>query len=86
MERQMSAFEIRFAPRENAAQDPIERAAGADLSIFVGDLCLTELEDRLAQTVRPTVRASAYRLAYWFARGTRRSLQPLPTPGCRGLQ
>ncbi len=67
MERQMSAFEIRFAPRENAAQDPIERAAGADPSIFVGDLCLTELEDRLAQTVRPTVRASAYRLAYWLA-------------------
>ncbi len=67
LENPVSTFEIRFAPREGAAQDPIERAAEADLSLFVGDICLTEIEDRLARTVRPTLRASAYRLAYWLA-------------------
>lgn len=67
MASRLSRFEIRFAPLESDHPDPIERACAAELSIHVGDLCLTQLEDRYAQTVRPVLRASAYRLALWFA-------------------
>jgi Zn-dependent peptidase ImmA (M78 family) len=63
----MSTFEIHFSPRESAARDPLDRVAEAEVGIFVGDLCLTELEDRVAKTVRPTLRASTYRLAFWLA-------------------
>ncbi len=63
----MSSFEIQFSPRESAARDPLDRVAEAEIGIFVGDLCLTELEDRFAKTVRPTLRASTYRLAFWLA-------------------
>jgi hypothetical protein len=61
------AFEIQFAPRASAAPDALDQATEADIGLFVGDLCLTELEDRRAKTVRPTFRASAYRLAFWLA-------------------
>lgn len=63
----MSTFEIQFSPRESAAYDPLDRDAEADIGIFAGGLCLTELEDRVARTVRPTLRASVYRLALWLA-------------------
>jgi len=60
-------FEIQFSLRESSARDPLDRVSEADIGIFVGDLCLTELEDRFAKTVRPTFRASTYRLALWLA-------------------
>lgn len=60
-------FDIQFSPRESAASDALDRVAAAEIGIFVDDLCLTELEDRFARTVRPTFRASAYRLAFWLA-------------------
>lgn len=57
----MSTFAIHFSPRESAARDPLDRIAEADIGIFVDDICLTELEDHVAKTVRPTLRASTYR-------------------------
>ncbi|NEX17769.1 MAG: hypothetical protein C1943_14400 [Halochromatium sp.] len=60
-------FEIQFSPRESSACDALDRVAEADIGIVVGDICLTELEDRMAKTVRPTFRASTYRLALWLA-------------------
>lgn len=60
-------FCIQFAPRESAARDPLDRVAEADISILVSDVCLSELEDRVAKTVRPSWRASTYRLAFWLA-------------------
>lgn len=63
----MTTLTIAFAPRESAARDPLDRATEADIEISVGDCRLTELEDRQARTVRPTFRASAYRLAAWLA-------------------
>jgi hypothetical protein len=62
-----NTFEIQFSPRESSARDPLDRVAEADIGIFVSDLCLTELEDRFAKTVRTTFRASTYRLAMWLA-------------------
>jgi hypothetical protein len=59
-------FTIQFSPRESAARDALDRVGEADIGIFVGALCLTELEDRIAKTVRPTWRASTYRLALWL--------------------
>jgi hypothetical protein len=44
-----------------------ERATLAELVIRVGSCCITELEDRIARTVRPGARLSAYQLAQWFA-------------------
>lgn len=61
------AFDIQFSPRESAARDALDRVAEAEIGLFAGDLCLTELEDRMAKTVRPTFRASTYRLAFWLA-------------------
>lgn len=63
----MTSFAIQFAPRESAAPDSVDRDAEADIGIVVDGICLTELEDRIARTVRPTLRASSYRLALWLA-------------------
>lgn len=63
----LNTFEIQFSPRESAASDPLDRLTEADIALFVDDLCLSELEDRVARTVRPTFRASSYRLALWLA-------------------
>ena len=60
-------FAIQFSPRESAASDALDRVTEADIGIVVGAACLTELEDRVAKTVRSTFRASAYRLAHWLA-------------------
>lgn len=60
-------FDIQFLPHESVAPDVLDRVAAAEIGILVGDLCLTEIEDRFAKTVRPTFRASAYRLAFWLA-------------------
>lgn len=67
MANRLKRFEIRFTPLDSDHPDPIERACAAELSIQVGDLCLTRLEDWQARTVRPVLRASVYRLALWFA-------------------
>ncbi len=63
----MNRFEIRFQWMESDHPDPIERLCAAELSIHAGTICLTELEDLRAQTVRSALRASAYQLAIWFA-------------------
>ena len=63
----LNTFEIQFSPHESAANDPLDRLTEADIALFVNDQCLTELEDRVAKTVRPAFRASTYRLALWLA-------------------
>ncbi|MFZ4792120.1 MAG: hypothetical protein ACOYMW_14725 [Candidatus Competibacteraceae bacterium] len=63
----LNRLEIRLTWTESDHPDSIERACAAELSIHVSDFCLTQLEDRHVQTVRPILRASAYRLALWFA-------------------
>lgn len=60
-------FDIQFSPRASSARDALDRVTESEIGVFVGDLCLTELEDRMAKTVRPTFRASTYRLALWLA-------------------
>lgn len=62
----MSTFTIQFSPRESAACDPLDRDAEADIALFVEGLCLTELEDRIAKTVRPALGASLDCLAIWL--------------------
>lgn len=39
----------------------------ADIEIYAGEICLTELVDRRSKTTRKHVRASAYQLALWLA-------------------
>ena len=67
MARIMNHFEISLRWMGSDNPDPIERVCAADLRIQAGQLCLTEIQDLRAQTVRPTIRISAYRLALWFA-------------------
>lgn len=58
-------FAFNWLPRDFGNQE--EKATFADLSITVSGLLASEVEDRLAKTVRDTFRTSAYQLAYWFA-------------------
>jgi hypothetical protein len=44
-----------------------ERATLAEIALFVGGHCATELEDGIAKTVRRFARLSALHLAEWFA-------------------
>ena len=44
-----------------------ERLTLADVAVFVGDHCATELDDSVAKTVRRSARLSALHLAQWFA-------------------
>ena len=44
-----------------------ERVTLADVAVFAGDQCATELDDRIAKTVRHSARLSALHLAQWFA-------------------
>jgi hypothetical protein len=43
------------------------RATFAEISIYVNNLCVTDVEDRFARTTRKSVRVSAYPLACWIA-------------------
>jgi hypothetical protein len=45
----------------------LERDGLAELSIFVGEECATEIEDRIKNTTRQSARLSTVRLAEWFA-------------------
>ena len=56
-----------IAWEESPPGDPLEAATYGSLSILLGDLALTEIEDRVAQTTRGTARVSAYPLAMWLA-------------------
>ncbi len=47
--------------------DNAEQSTRAELSINVGDLCATEVEDILDNTYRSSIRVSALPLAEWFA-------------------
>ena len=49
------------------AGDAEVRATNAEIAILVNSECATEIEDRRALSVRKTIRASAYILAYWLA-------------------
>lgn len=60
-------FSIDFDWIDREAGDSIERATLADLTITVRGNCLTQLEDRIAKTVRMSARLSAYALANWLA-------------------
>ena len=45
----------------------LERDGLAELSIFVGEECATEIEDRIRNNTRQSARLSTVRLAEWFA-------------------
>lgn len=47
--------------------DIAEQATRSELSINVGDLCATKVEDILTNTVRSSIRVSTLPLAEWFA-------------------
>ena len=51
---------------DGVGPDPVARTH-AEIFIAAGDFCATEVHDRLANTVRRTIRASAYLIAAWLA-------------------
>jgi hypothetical protein len=51
---------------ESSAITPIEKHALASLSIIADGTPVCELDDLIAKTVRPDIRASAYHLALWL--------------------
>ena len=61
--------ELRFSHEWLAAggDEPAFRNTSAQLSIFVGDTCLTRNEDIWSKTVRDSVLVSTYPLAMWLA-------------------
>jgi len=46
--------------------DPTRSNTLASISLFVDDLCLTEVQDLRSQSTRTSIRVSAYDLAIWF--------------------
>lgn len=56
---------IDWLPSDDA--DPVERVTAAEMSILTDGVCLTEVEDLVAKTVRSRVRLSGHRLAGWLA-------------------
>lgn len=68
MERFLSAalrIDYEWLPCEYGSDE--ERATLAELAVFAGDFCATELDDGIAKTVRRFARLSALHLAEWFA-------------------
>jgi hypothetical protein len=64
--------------------DAVSRDTTAQLSIHVGDTCLTRNEDVWSKTVRDSVLVSAYPLAMWLAASWwRLQWEPLPKVGER---
>ena len=58
-------IEYEWLPREYGSSE--ERVTLADVAVFAGDHCATELNDGIAKTVRRSARLSALHLAQWFA-------------------
>ena len=68
MERFLSAalrIDYEWLPCEYGSDE--ERATLAELAVFAGDFCATELDDGIAKTVRRFARLSALHLAEWLA-------------------
>lgn len=59
------AIKCQWLPREHG--DAVERATFAEVGIYLNGVCLTELNDLVAKSVRQNARLSAYDLARWFA-------------------
>lgn len=60
-------FDISFEWLDRDHGSAVDRATLAQIQIRVGDECATHVEDVLAKTVRPFIRASAHTLAVWLA-------------------
>jgi hypothetical protein len=60
-------FDIDFSWLASDLPDERERATLAEISIDVGGLCATEVEDLSARTIRSSARLPAVRLAEWLA-------------------
>ena len=54
-----------WLPCEHGSSE--ERVTLAEVAVFAGDQCATELNDSIAKTVRHSARLSALHLAQWFA-------------------
>lgn len=68
MEPDLTApFDISFEWLDRDQGSAVDRATLAQIQIRVGDECATHVEDVLAKTVRPFLRASAHTLAVWLA-------------------
>jgi hypothetical protein len=63
----MSTFNIYHEWLHDVQIDQPERAAQAEISILVNEICLTENEDRSENTSRQFARLSALHLSEWFA-------------------
>ena len=62
-----TAFSIGYEWLPNEYVDMGEQSTLAALTIDIGELCATEVEDIFAKTVRSSARLSAFHLAGWFA-------------------
>jgi hypothetical protein len=61
------SFRIETEWLDVADDEPVEQLTFAQISVHANGQIVTELEDLIARTTRSGMRASAYRLAYWFA-------------------
>ena len=62
-----ASFAIDYEWLPNEYGDDGEHSTLAALTINIGELCATEVEDTFAKTVRSSARLSAFHLAEWFA-------------------
>ena len=60
-------FEIQYEWLSRAADASLDGLTSAALSITLNGVCVTEVEDRLANVTRPAARLSAWRMAQWLA-------------------
>ena len=60
-------FEIQYEWSPRDAGDDLDGLTRAALSVMLGGVCVTEVEDRLAKITRHEVYLSAQRMALWFA-------------------
>ena len=60
-------FEIQYEWLPRAADASLDGLTSAALSIMLNGVCVTEVEDRLANVTRPAARLSAWRMAQWLA-------------------
>lgn len=61
------SIDYEWLSSENGDGDSANRSTLAELTINVGQWCVTEVEDTFAKTVRSSARLSALKLAEWFA-------------------
>lgn len=62
-----NGFEIQYEWSPTEAADSPDGFTRAALSVMLGGVCVTEIEDRLAKNTRREVLLSAHRMALWFA-------------------